>query len=257
MRCSCNLSQIRALALMIGLLGIISLTAENAVSPYLAGVTMLPEADKMLQLHNRDVVAYFDMREISTPLKVKNFQNTDEHKTKLAELEEIRKPLYSGTVYAMVQLSFQQYNFKTGRIKAEIPCPGDLLGRKLYNSTIAYFDDPKVFNGVTFSSLPTCDLSQSVRNFGSAWYALDLKVSEAEAADLEEAWTEVYLIGKISGSKQMKIFYHDYWDGLQYSGYPAPTIAKDAPVVSTFKLVIYDREADKLLLIRDFKPATK
>jgi hypothetical protein len=245
---------IKALALVLILLGwVIGAMADNILDEFLAGANELPEGNKMLQLHNRDVIAYFDMRELNTPLKVKNFQKTDAYKTKLAELDQIREAFYSGPVYARLQLSFGEYKLSTKKINAPIQCPGDFLARKTYNGTIAYFDDPKVFCGVTFSALTTSTLPANIRNVGMEYYALELQVSEEVATFLEGSYPEIYLIGKISSSKQAKIFEYDYWEGLSSGMYPVPTVAKEAPVIANFKLVIYDDDTDTVIYSKDFK----
>lgn len=229
------------------------LAADAELDMFLEGASELPEADEVLQLHNRDVVAYFDLRELSTPLRVKNFQKTEEYREKLAELEEIRAGFYNGPVYARVQLCFGEYSLNTGKIRAAIPCPGDYLSRKMNALTKGYFDDPKVFNGVTFPALVTSILPEEIRYVGMEYYALDLLVSEEVAADLENNYPYIYLIGKITGSKQARIFEYDYWEGLSSGEYPVPTISKEVPVMNAFKLVIYDPETERVIYSKDYK----
>jgi len=223
----------------------------------IGGMPMLNESsDKVLQLHNRDVVAYYDLEEYNTPLKVKNFQKTEEYKELLDRLEEERAPYYSAEVFAKTYLGFDEYNLRTGKIWARINCYGDLLSRSIYHKNItSYFDAGDVFSGVKWSGLPLVPLSLEERSYGIAWYALELTVTEEVAARLENNAVHVYLLGKISGSRDYPMFEYEYWEHLSSgSGYPSPRVTKSVPVVSSFKLVLTDSETEEIIYVKSFAP---
>lgn len=221
----------------------------------IGGMPMLNESsDKVLQLHNRDVVAYYDLEEYDTPLKVKNFQKTEEYKELLDRLEEERAPYYSGEVYARIYLGFNEYNLRTGKIRAWIEHLGDLLSRSIYHKNItSYFDNGDVFSGVKWSGLPLVPLSREERSYGTAWYALELTVTEEVAARLENNTVNVYLIGMISSSLDYPMFDFEYWEHLDLGdGYPCPRVTKSVPVVSSFKLVLTDPETEEVIYVKNF-----
>lgn len=243
------------LSFVIGLF--LQLNAESRLTELLGNAPLLPEANKVLQLHNRDVVAYFELEDINTPLKVKNFKQTEEYATLKQQLEELRAEYYKGDVLVKTYLYFEEYNMTTHKIQAELDCPADLLSRKSTNSAICYFDDGKVINGVTFSALPLVTLPRSVQVIGTAWYGLSLSVTEEEAVKLENTDVVAYLVGKLSGSKEARMFTYDYWDKLDRDGgYPPPTITKSVPVVKSFKLILINYDTEELVYTQNFT-ATK
>ncbi|MCB5262166.1 MAG: hypothetical protein LHW64_04375 [Candidatus Cloacimonetes bacterium] len=250
----CKSLNVKAALLLLMLFSMRIVWGQNTLAEILQDIPQVTkEADMMLRLHNRDVIAYNKLKEHSSELKQKNFAKTEEYQQLLSELEELRKTYYSNKIYVKTELSFGKYKLQTGKVQASISCPADLLSRASHNMPMLYFDDGHVFNGICFPALPLVLLPFSDRAHGTEWYALDLKVSEDVAALLEDAYVDVYLIGKISSSKQAKMRVSAYWGALDTKGgYPSPTFSKSVPVVEQFNLVLVDRSSKEIIYQRNF-----
>lgn len=250
----CKSLAVKAALLLMVLSSVSTVWGQNSLQEILDGIPQVPEeASTMLHIHNRDVIAYYNLQDYSSDLKQKNFAKTEEYKSLLSKLEDIRRTYYSGKIYVKTDMYFGRFKLNTGKIQAPIPCPADLLGRAQYKQPMQYFDDGHVFSGISFPALPLVLLPMSERVYGTAWYALDLKVSEEVATLLEDVYADAYLIGKISTSKQDKMFYFDYWDGLvMQDSYPASSVTRSVPVVEQFTLVLVDTENDEIIFQKNF-----
>lgn len=172
---------------LILILNFTSLYAQSNLEEILNQAVELPEEqEKIIQIQNKDVVAYFDLTDINTPLQLKNFRGSTEYNDLLAELQLVYDQYHTNAVYTRTSFFFGEYNLKTRKIQAPIDCPADLLGRSTYSSTLSYFDDGKVFGGVTWNSLPIVLLPFSERSIGIAWYAVNLQINETEAIKMEK-----------------------------------------------------------------------
>ncbi len=127
-------------------------------------------------IYDIDVFRYYNIKEYDTELKQVMFKKTEEYKSKLAELKEIKVEMLKSTYYFIKYFAYgNNYDIKRKGFEFE-------LGSNMGMGTISA-RTPKSINDILFKALPTKQVNEPL--FGSGIYTEKLFFPVDEATGLE------------------------------------------------------------------------